>query len=90
MGRFRDISNRIQTEIEVYRLVLRDPRTPRRARWMLGVALGYLALPFDLIPDFIPVLGHVDDAVVVPALVLAALRSVPSQVVEDCRRRADE
>jgi uncharacterized membrane protein YkvA (DUF1232 family) len=81
LGSFRDIRNRIRTEIEVYRLVLRDPRTPRRARWLLGLALGYLALPFDLIPDFIPVLGHVDDAVVVPALVLGALRSVSGQVL---------
>lgn len=65
-----------------------DPRTPWIARLLLGIAVGYLLLPFDLIPDFIPVIGHVDDLIVVPALVLLALKLIPEAVVQDCRRRA--
>ncbi len=48
-----------------------------------------MMMPFDLIPDFIPVIGHVDDLIVVPALVILALKMVPAEVVEESRRAVE-
>lgn len=75
-------------ELRVYRLVLKDPRTPRISKLLLWLALGYLALPFDIIPDFIPGIGHLDDLIIVPALVYCAIKIIPAQVIRDARERA--
>lgn len=87
MERLGAFTREIKRELAVYRLVLADARTPLPAKVLLGLALGYLLLPFDLIPDFIPVLGQLDDVLIVPGLVLLALRMIPKTVVEDCRAR---
>jgi uncharacterized membrane protein YkvA (DUF1232 family) len=55
--------------------LLRDPRVSRRRKWLLVALAGYLALPFDLVPDFIPVAGQLDDAVVVALVLRSLLRS---------------
>lgn len=76
-------------ELRVYREALRHPDTPVLARVLLGLAVGYALLPFDLIPDAIPVLGWLDDLVVVPLLVRAGLRRIPADVLEVCRHRVE-
>ena len=85
----RSISKKIKSEVSFYRYVLRDPRTPLISKILLWMALGYLFLPFDIIPDWIPVLGYVDDLIIVPGLILAAMLFVPKQVVADCRARVN-
>jgi uncharacterized membrane protein YkvA (DUF1232 family) len=79
----------LKRSLRVYRSIAQDPRTPRLAKILLGLAIGYVLMPFDLIPDFIPVIGHVDDAILVPALIFVALKMVPTEVREDCSRRAN-
>jgi uncharacterized membrane protein YkvA (DUF1232 family) len=86
MTKLKAIGDLFKRELRVYRRVLRDPRTPRLAKILLGAAVGYALLPFDLIPDFIPVIGHLDDLVIVPTLVWLALKRIPTEVIEDCRR----
>ncbi len=83
--RLAEIGRAFKRELEFYRRVAAHPQTPRGAKIMLGMAIGYALMPFDLIPDFIPIIGHLDDAVIVPGLVLLALKSVPKNVVEECR-----
>ena len=85
MGVLRETAQRLKTEFAVYRRALGHPHTPWLARILLGLALGYVLLPFDLIPDFIPVIGHLDDLVIVPALVWLALRMIPPAVMAECR-----
>ncbi len=84
-GRLRQIARQFKRELAVYRLVLADPRTPLPAKLALGAAVGYLLMPFDLIPDFIPVIGQLDDLLIVPGLVLIARRLIPQAVLDDCR-----
>jgi len=88
LDRLKQVARSLKQELKVYQLVLKDERTPRLAKWLLAVAVGYVLLPFDLIPDFIPVLGQVDDLIIVPALVIIALKMVPREVVDECREKA--
>jgi uncharacterized membrane protein YkvA (DUF1232 family) len=85
--RSKEIARSFKRELIVYQRVLRDERTPLPAKLFLAVAIGYFCMPFDLIPDFIPIIGHLDDAIIVPALVLAALRLVPREIVSEHRER---
>jgi len=84
--RLREVGRQAKREVDVYRRVLSHPRTPRLARWCLGGAVAYLLNPFDLIPDFIPVLGQLDDLVIVPVLVITAHRLIPADVWAECRQ----
>ena len=86
--RWKTVVQRFKEELRVYRLVLQDPRTPKLAKWLLGIAVAYALSPIDLIPDFIPVLGQLDDLVILPLLVITAVKLIPPSVIEDCRARA--
>lgn len=66
----------------VERLV-RDPRVPRRRKWLLVALVGYLALPFDLVPDFIPVAGQLDDVIVVALVLRSLVRSGGEPLVRE-------
>ena len=85
LERLRQVGRAVKRELQVYRLILRDPRTPWLARVALGLAVGYVMLPFDVIPDFIPILGHLDDVIIVPGLVVLALKLIPDEVVRESR-----
>jgi uncharacterized membrane protein YkvA (DUF1232 family) len=63
--------------------LLGDPRVPRRHKLLLGALIGYLALPFDLVPDFIPVAGHIDDAVVVALALRVVLRGGGTELLRE-------
>lgn len=86
----KTLGQKLKREVRVYRLVLRDKRTPLLPKILLGLAIGYLALPFDLIPDFLPVIGQLDDLIIVPGLVFLALKYIPAHVVEECRMQVKE
>jgi uncharacterized membrane protein YkvA (DUF1232 family) len=71
-------------------LAARHPRTPWYAKAFVAVVVAYAVSPIDLIPDFIPVLGFLDDLVLIPAGVWIAIRMIPAEVLDECRARAHE
>ncbi len=79
---------RLRTEVRALRLAYRDPRVPWYAKWVLACVVGYALSPIDLIPDFIPVLGQLDDLILVPLGVLLALKMIPKEIMHECRERA--
>lgn len=78
----------LKTDTVALYLAFRDPRTPWYAKGWLAFVLAYALSPIDLIPDFIPVFGYLDDAILVPAGIAVALKMIPSGVMEEARRKA--
>lgn len=79
-----------ELKVESYALYLaaRDARTPWYAKLLAGCIVAYACSPIDLIPDFVPVLGYLDDLVLIPLGIALAIRLIPRQVLAECRLRA--
>ena len=80
--RIRNIYSTIHRTVKIYRAIQQDPKTPVLSKWLFRIALGYALFPVDIVPDFIPILGHVDDMIIVPLLIILALKLVPPEVIE--------
>lgn len=80
---------RLRRDVRAVYCACRDPRTPWYAKAVAGAVAAYAMSPLDLIPDFIPVLGYLDDLVILPLGVALALRLVPRAVMEECRAKVD-
>ncbi len=88
VSRWRQRARRLKAELHALYLVCFDPRVPRLVRWWVILVVGYAFSPIDLIPDPIPVLGYLDDLVLVPAGIALALALIPPEVLADCRAQA--
>jgi uncharacterized membrane protein YkvA (DUF1232 family) len=78
----------LRKEIKALNLARRDPRVPRRAKILAALVVAYALSPIDLIPDFIPVLGYLDDLILLPLGILLVLRMIPAEILRDCRLQA--
>lgn len=78
----------IKRDIYALYLAYRDERTPWYARLLAACVVAYAVSPIDLIPDPIPVLGYLDDFILVPLGVVASVKMIPSEVMADARERA--
>ena len=85
-NRARDLKKETYTLYLVYK----DSRVAWWKRLFLGIVIGYAFCPIDLIPDFIPILGYLDDLILVPIGISIALKLVPKEVIEECRKKALE
>jgi uncharacterized membrane protein YkvA (DUF1232 family) len=81
-------ARKLQIEVYAIYLAYRDPRVPRYARVWAACVVGYAFSPIDLIPDFIPVIGYLDDLLIVPLGVALALKMIPVEVMAECRGQA--
>ncbi|MGI5897447.1 MAG: YkvA family protein [Oscillospiraceae bacterium] len=78
----------LKMETAAIYLAFRHPDTPLYAKLAAGVTIGYALSPVDLIPDFIPLLGYLDDLLILPLLLLLSVRLIPDGILSECRAAA--
>lgn len=88
--RLRAWARGLKRDVMALWLAARDPRVPMLAKLLAGLVAAYALSPIDLIPDFIPVLGYLDDLLIVPAGIWLAVRLIPADVLADLRKTALE
>ncbi len=81
-------ARKLKTEVYALYLAYKDPRVPWYARVFTAIVVGYAFSPIDLIPDPIPVLGYLDDIILVPLGIALAVRMIPPHVLTECREKA--
>ena len=84
----KERAKKLTADIPAVFLALKDKETPVAAKILAAVTVGYALSPLDLIPDFIPVLGYLDDLLILPALVALTIRLIPDNVWERSREKA--
>ncbi|RJT37300.1 DUF1232 domain-containing protein [Mesorhizobium waimense] len=87
-GSLKDWARTIKLDVHAIYLAAGDPRTPWYAKVLALCVAGYALSPIDLIPDFIPVLGYLDDVIIVPLGILAVLKMIPPEVMAEHRAAA--
>jgi len=90
VARLRAWAKTLKRDVVALHLAARDPRTPLGARILALAVLAYALSPLDLIPDFIPILGQLDDVIVVPLGIWLVVRMIPREVFTDARARAQD
>jgi uncharacterized membrane protein YkvA (DUF1232 family) len=88
--KFKRATRTLRADTYALYLAYRDPRTPWYAKVWAGLVVAYAFSPIDLIPDFIPVLGYLDDLLLIPLGVFLALKLIPAEVMTECRQQALE
>jgi uncharacterized membrane protein YkvA (DUF1232 family) len=79
------VAVQLKAEFAFYKRLQQHPQTPKLAKALLWLAIGYVLMPFDLIPDFLPLIGQLDELVIIPILLYWALKLTPPDVIAACR-----
>ena len=88
LAKLQEAAGRIKHDTLTIYFAARDPRTPRAVRLLALLVAAYALSPIDLIPDFVPVLGYLDDLILIPLGVLLIIKLTPDAVIADSRKRA--
>lgn len=78
----------LKIELTAIYFAMKDIRTPFMAKFLIALTVSYALSPIDLIPDFIPVLGYLDDLIIVPLMITASIKLIPKEVLHECRIKA--
>lgn len=81
-------AKQLKTDIPAVFLTLKDKETPMIAKTFAGITVAYALSPIDLVPDFIPILGYLDDIILLPFLVALTIRFIPKDILERNRQRS--
>ena len=90
LDQIKEKVRKLKAESQVLLFVYSDKRTPLLAKLVIGLTVGYLLSPSDLITDFIPVLGLLDDVIIVPLLMMWSISLIPKYILEDARKNIAE
>ncbi|TDE29285.1 DUF1232 domain-containing protein [Flavobacterium ranwuense] len=83
-------ARQLKSEVQVLIVAYSDKRTPLSAKILIGLTVGYLLSPIDLIPDFIPVIGYLDDLIIVPLLIRLSIKLIPTAVLIEARQNVKD
>ena len=86
----KERASELKQEIPAVLLALKSKKTPLPAKLMAALTVAYALSPIDLIPDFIPVLGYLDDVILLPVLIVITVKLIPAPVLERCRAQSEE
>jgi len=90
LAHLKERASRLKAETHALYLAARHPGTPWYAKLLVAAIVAYALSPIDLIPDFVPILGYLDDLVLIPLGIALAIRMIPSSILEECRARSQE
>lgn len=86
----KEKAKQLKTDIPAVFLALKGKKTPRYAKFFALLTVIYALSPIDFIPDFIPILGYIDDLIILPALVMLTIKMIPTDVFEEYRKQAQD
>ena len=89
LAKIKQFANRMKVETYALYLAYRDPRVPWYAKALAAFVVAHTFSPIDLIPDFIPVLGYLDDLIITPLGIYLALKMIPKEVMAEARQQAN-
>lgn len=86
----KERASQLKTDIPAMFIALKEKDTPLVAKFLAGIVVVYALSPIDLIPDFVPVLGYLDDLIILPALISLTIHLIPDDVMDRCRLKSAE
>lgn len=86
----RQRARKIKSDVYALYFAYRDPRVPWYAKLFAALVVGYAFSPIDLIPDFVPLLGYLDDVIIIPLGITLAIKMIPEEAMNEAREKANE
>lgn len=86
----KERATRLKQKISIIYYASKHPALPKKVKWLIVFTIGYAMSPIDLIPDFIPVLGYLDDIIILPFLISLAVKMIPDDIIAESKIKAKE